>query len=330
MNRSRDLNIANIADTQGNFPIHVALENGNEEVALYLISQGSYMTRPNSKTFRPIHLAAARRCNKVIPKILQKDKVDVQTESGDTPLHLAASNNHYSTYCVLLERGAREDIQNECGLTPIHCSAAVREYRVNDINRKFFEACKNGELETAEKLLQNPFVDVGRTDSIDNITPLFAAADNGHLNIVSMMQHHQVKNSPSKTVFATNFKDEKGNTALMRAICNGFQDIALCLLKFSDLDIDARNAQGRSILHLAAQTGNSEMVQHLLTNQIVSPNVKDNVQNTPLHIAVEKNFEDVAKFLVKHGASVQQQNALRQTPFSMASSTMKLRLNSSK
>ncbi|MFT3782575.1 MAG: ankyrin repeat domain-containing protein [Nibricoccus sp.] len=54
-------------------------------------------------------------------------------------------------------------------------------------------------------------------------------------------------------------------------------------------------------LSAAARDGRAEMTEWLLTHGATNPNSPDGFRKTPLKIAVEKGFKDVAEILRKHG-----------------------------
>ena len=70
-----------------------------------------------------------------------------------------------------------------------------------------------------------------------------------------------------------------------------------------DIDVNEKNDQGRTALHLAAAAGNTEVVQLLLL-QKADPDSLDNQGKTPLHLAVENGYSGPAAALVQGGADI--------------------------
>ena len=71
----------------------------------------------------------------------------------------------------------------------------------------------------------------------------------------------------------------------------------------SQKDVNARDKDGRTLLHYAANKGYLEIVR-LLLEKGANINVQDNDGRTPLHEAMSYHALGVARFLVENGANV--------------------------
>ena len=80
----------------------------------------------------------------------------------------------------------------------------------------------------------------------------------------------------------------------------------------------AKNERGRTLLHVAAESGQKEVAQHLLDLARSSVDVQDSDGNTALHLAVLSNHVEVADLLLASGASAVIQNHRKVLPFHMA------------
>lgn len=97
-----------------------------------------------------------------------------------------------------------------------------------------------------------------------------------------------------------NMKDDEGNTALAHAITSCSADVIRKLIE-AGAKLDARNDEGKTALMLAAGEGSLEAVKVLLAAG-AGVNLKDDENETALDHANEGGHEEVAAYLVSHGA----------------------------
>lgn len=101
----------------GNRLLHVAIEDDNMRVFLWLLEQGVNLEAENRVGMRPLYLAVARDAEAMIRQLLQRG-VDVNAPDveGNTPLHMANSAK-----AVELLAEAKADLQqkNRAGETPL-------------------------------------------------------------------------------------------------------------------------------------------------------------------------------------------------------------------
>jgi len=67
------------------------------------------------------------------------------------------------------------------------------------------------------------------------------------------------------------------------------------------------DSNGDSLLHIASSAGDLRTVE-LLINAGVDPDLLGDMDNTALHYAKSKGHEEVANFLIGHGASITIEN----------------------
>ncbi|TMW62519.1 hypothetical protein Poli38472_005137 [Pythium oligandrum] len=83
-------------------------------------------------------------------------------------------------------------------------------------------------------------------------------------------------------------------------------------------DVDAKDEEGRTMLHWAVDRAQMDMVELLLKHE-ASPNVQDADGMTPLHYAVSCEDEALTKLLVEHGAFTDIADNDGETPVESAS-----------
>ena len=67
-------------------------------------------------------------------------------------------------------------------------------------------------------------------------------------------------------------------------------------------DVDARNAEGKTPLHLAAEMGNTLIIEWLITEGQANPNVRDAQGRTPMEVAQAAGHAEAAQFLAARGS----------------------------
>lgn len=109
-------------------------------------------------------------------------------------------------------------------------------------------------------------------------------------------------------------QDSKGNTPLHLAAKSGDTDIVKLLLKIDGINVSAKNDLKETPLHIAVNSKNLNVVQLLLEEDIINVNAKDFEFSTPLHLATYLDDADILKCLLQAGANVNAVGGLQETP----------------
>jgi len=124
-------------------PLYIRSQN-------YCLKLKTYISNPNSppcttqdKAARPIEKKQQEKLNKALLKAVKKGDlskvqelvqegadVNFKTRSGDTPLHVAASNGHLEIFDFLLKNGADPTIFNKKKKTPIDIACEKRRTKI--------------------------------------------------------------------------------------------------------------------------------------------------------------------------------------------------------
>ena len=83
------------------------------------------------------------------------------------------------------------------------------------------------------------------------------------------------------------------------AIIHRHLDTIKYLIEVKKADLNVKDDDGRTPLHLAAEKDHLSIVKSLIKDKKADLNVKDNDGNTPLHLAVEKHHLDTVKCLIE-------------------------------
>lgn len=128
-----------------------------------------------------------------------------------------------------------------------------------------------------------------------------------------------IKNSPDLINAVTSFQL---GTPLQQAASKGQLLVARFLLE-NGAEVDAKKRgnsttpDGRTALHLAAESGHKAMAELLLAHK-ANVNAASELGNTPLHLASGKGYLAVAQVLLTHGAIIEAKNTQGETPLHSA------------
>ncbi|XP_031637111.1 uncharacterized protein LOC116349704 [Contarinia nasturtii] len=110
-----------------------------------------------------------------------------------------------------------------------------------------------------------------------------------------------------------NARDEQLNTPLHNAASRGYYLSRAKLLIKHGANLNAKNINKETPLHLAVRYDKPDIVK-LLVESGASVNPTLNTMETPLHLAVKMNKADIVKILVDHGADVSAKDNTERTP----------------
>lgn len=257
--------------------LHIAAQSANCNVINKLIEGGVAVDIPDNVAATPLHLAA--RSNHVAAlRCLQKwgATVDAHDEHHSTPLHYAAFWGCKEAVVCLLDMGADIKAKDDQGRTPLEAS-------MSDGNRPkvWFRSCTR----TIPLLIgrgAHVFAKIAPWQTSENVNELFAA--------------HYIRLMYIK--FGAIFKTEGGRTLLLDAAKSGFKEIVEDLLQNSYVDVNNRDDDENTALHLAAIEGHVDVVKLLLAHPGIKGLLFNGKGNTAFHEAADHGKADVvAAFL---------------------------------
>uniref|UniRef100_A0A8D2LNT7 Ankyrin 3 n=1 Tax=Varanus komodoensis TaxID=61221 RepID=A0A8D2LNT7_VARKO len=281
-----------LATEDGFTPLAVALQQGHDQVVSLLLENDT-----KGKVRLPaLHIAARKDDTKAAALLLQNDhNADVEskmmvnrtTESGFTPLHIAAHYGNINVATLLLNRGAAVDFTARNDITPLHV------------------ASKRGNTNMVKLLLDRGAKIDAKTR--DGLTPLHCGARSGHEQVVRMLLD---RGAPilSKT---------KNGLSPLHMATQGDHLNCVQLLIEHNVPVDDVTNDYLTALHVAAHCGHYKVAKVLLDKK-ANPNAKALNGFTPLHIACKKNRIKVMELLLRHGASIQAVTESGLTPIHVA------------
>jgi ankyrin repeat protein len=302
-----------------------AIVDGNLEKFIRLLEEGAKIDSrfddeddgdPNQTT---LFLAARHDWPKIAAKILElkydKDFLLDDETNGWTAAHIAAQNNNVDVLRQILKAGDRIGImrniinfENRDKETPLLLAAREdcvdivnilldhhADWKIESTNEgtPLHSAAYHGSKKAFDSLLAMDGAKnlIGKQDN-DGWTVLHSAARGG-VEVASLLGDESILKLVTKRT---------QSTPLLIAALNGNKDILISLLAAGS-DLLAKTNDGRTVLHMAAESGSVETLEELVGKLDRDTIVwKDDKGGTALSVAAaEQNYEAVC-FLMGHEA----------------------------
>ncbi|TYZ61591.1 hypothetical protein PybrP1_003467 [[Pythium] brassicae (nom. inval.)] len=300
-------------------PLHGAAKSGHAAVMTALLDAGSNVDALDGTGCTALYWAA-RKGHVAAAELLLARGADPEATGSDwRPLHIACANDSVEVVALLLARGAQVNAAMEFGITPLDFAASQGS---PDVARLLLDAgadVNNRDEKTATTPLHRAAIRgdwdlvtllVGRgarvdAETFDRATPLFAAAEYGHLEVVQYLMDAD--------------PDWRQHSSPVHAVAsNGHLDV-LDHLVSAGVDVDLTNAFDVTPLCAAVLSGKLPIMGYLLANGAdVGHTMKDDRAFTYLHFAAENGDEEAVRLLAESGADVDARDEFGYTPLHIA------------
>ncbi|KAG8170023.1 hypothetical protein KVR01_000768 [Diaporthe batatas] len=313
-----DKTILSDVDENGYLPLHVAAENGHENLLPLLLGSEKNIDIQVKRMWRwsdsekqtgstALHLASANGHEKAVALLLHcKAWVDAQDDRGWTALHKASARWQYGTANLLLRHGADVNLKTSRGveMTAVELAAKSGFTALVDLilqhqspsdcasdgncGRALILAVENRDLETASLLLEHTkdIQDAVRTDQLADAVR--AAARKRDIHLVELLLKHGADETAAIHESLT-----QNNAAIFE------------LLLESGADIAARNDQGRTALTQAIYYRQDLALIQILMARGADVEAKDNAGKTALHHAIDTRNKELIQILVDRGVDIE-------------------------
>ncbi|CAB3409070.1 unnamed protein product [Caenorhabditis bovis] len=325
--------------------IHFAASKGYLQVIKQLVEAGLDRNERDPHRCIPLHVAAQMNRKDVVEYLLEESNIEEPDDYGMTPLMLAVSQDSLDCVKVLIERGAQIWRTDNDERTVIYVGAKynalnsvdyiLSHLREEDALSKSIASRKS--LRNIESNQESGMVN--QTDRDQN-SPMHIVASNGYLEMMRLLYAHgaviTLVNEDEETALHRAahsgqtsavrqliewdkrlilMKDEMGNSALHLAAKMG-HDITTRVLLEAGADREARNSYQETPLIVAVEAGRLETTQQLISKGALVENPSDS--RTVLHVAAERGFDNIARFLIQVGVTLDRRDDRGRTALDVA------------
>ncbi|PVD33487.1 hypothetical protein C0Q70_04743 [Pomacea canaliculata] len=275
----------NQKNPQGNTPLHLAVKNNNLEVAKELVKCGAGVNDVDAEGFTVLHRLGQRQnyddlCKSLLELLLEKGaRCDIESNKHESVCEIIVQNENWSMMKCLLDQGTLvfREYEAKCLLHQLVCSHHGDDYtNVCDL--------------LIEKGLS---VNTKNCDG-NSVLHLAAVAEDNQLTLMTLL---------TQSGFSVSTQDSKGKTPAELAFTLKKWKLLKHLLE-SGAHLILR--KGNSYFHEFAKcTSPEDMtdITRLLLSRGFDINLRNDEGDTPVHVAADKGNWDTVKTFMEHGAN---------------------------
>lgn len=189
----------------------------------------------------------------------------------------------------------------------------VKNPTFHDRSALHIAAC-NGDIELVRLLIDNFNASVNISDSRGQI-PLEVATDYRNINIVKFLIQ---KGSNNPDYAAQYLNTEEVEQLFTAARANDIAEVTR-LISENGLDVDTedRSDNNSTVLEVAATNGYYDLVRVLVDQFHADVNHSDDLEESPLIMAMNNNHDNIANFLLERGATRVLEESSEDSDFSL-------------
>lgn len=266
------------------------------------IKSGAYINFSNKEYWPAVCVAAyLGHCEMIELLVSSGAYIDAKTHDGQTALHIACDRKQIHAARKLIELGANVNQRDKYKQLPIEISVkykndALTQALISSGAIKEFGSALHLACSRTNITLAKSLVTAGASiNGLDNQgrTPLFVACLSESLEAIRWLTQEHAKLEDN----AINqiIHDEKN--LLHIAVSHSRADITQALIE-AGIDINHSDNLGNTAMHIACNRENEEMVALLLSYRIKS-RLANIDEKTPLSIAVERKNQNIILMLMR-------------------------------
>ena len=270
-----DVDVTDVYETT---PTFLAICNGNNEIAKYLIEECNANVNVRDCWSTPMLYCAIKSENLELVKYLIEHGADINLHGSDdnSMVHRAAFYGADNISKYIIEQ------QND-----------PKQFYDKDGVPMVINAVKYERLDILQHLMKKPFININEVDK-DNKTALYYAFYRDNPKILDYL----LKNGAD-----INTEGVTGQKILTEAIKQNNLDFVKYLTETKHVDINNVNEHNHTPIYTAVRKNNIEIVKYLATKGVdVNKQYKNG--NTLTHKAIEQNNFEMVKCLADNGAKL--------------------------
>lgn len=127
----------NETDSDGNTPLHIAVDSGNEQITKLLIDAGAKMNLQNNKGYAPLHFSVINdiECTKLL--LNSGANVNIEHPTDECLLIAAVKSMNLEATKLLLEAGADVSTKDEKNRTALYYSVLKNNVEITKLLVEF-------------------------------------------------------------------------------------------------------------------------------------------------------------------------------------------------
>ncbi|EAY03549.1 hypothetical protein TVAG_042010 [Trichomonas vaginalis G3] len=305
----------------GTNPLLNSCGNGNYEMFMFLIENGSDITLTDNDNRTSLSYAVSGKNLEIIKYLLESGiNINTADKNGKTPLMYAVKTKDFELVKYLISIGAEINHILDNGLSAVSLSIT---YSNSDIFFYLSKTCHanldhildksylisaalEAKLFDVASYLIDIGVDVNKCDK-NGLYPIFKAITCNNIDIFKTLY---------ETVDDIYVHAPKNMNILHSAVSQGNKEIVEFIIS-QDFPLNDKNESGETALYISVENGFYDITEMLLENG-VDVNAKDYQGYTPLMAAVKRKDEETIILLMRYGSDVNIISKRGDTAFSLA------------